>query len=337
MRVRKYLLRFRNIVKFILTHFVAPLSITLIAQGILQLVKAQLIPTWQIVITIISTLLFVGLLIGGYTNLFDNIVITMVNKNRSKLFRNPIILILDGRIEEANEVSPDPAITNNLILDWERALTEIPSSLNVDVGPLELISDSRAYQVIVNPFGEAYPEEDPYTYQSFEKICDFVFSGGIYVNVAGIPFWYCHDPRDPQFIGRRVTAGPIRKEFMGDKAAIIQHPLFSTLFPQLRELSENLVVETTQSSDERRMFGDLVNAGGDSRAKMFRAYQPGTSGMVPLLRSENPNSWLIASLKYGDGFFLLAGFDLRGEGHSSFDKVIMAIKGWVEFEARGRK
>lgn len=337
MRIRKYLIRFREIIKFIVTLFIAPLAITLIAEAILQRAKNEPIPFWQLTITIISILFFGILLIGGYTKFFDNIIIALANKSRSKKFRNPKILILDGRIEDANEISPEPAITDYLPHDWKRALQEPPSLLDVIVGPFDLINDSRTYQVVVNPFGEAYPEEDTYSYKSFEKICDYVFSGGIFVNVAGIPFWYCHDPRDPQYIGRRVTAGPIRKEFTGEQTIVIQLPLFQSLFPQLRELSENLIVETSQSNDEQKLFGDLVNAGGDSRAKMFRAYRPGTSGAIPLLRSENPSRWLIVSLKYGDGYFILAGFDLRGDGHSSFAKVVTGIKSWINFEARGKK
>jgi hypothetical protein len=337
MRTRKYLLQFRKNIRFVLTLFIAPLSITLLAEMILQLVKAQSIPVWQTVITFIFALLFALLLIGGYSKLFDNTIISSAKKKRSKLFKNPKVLVLDGRIEDTNEVAPEPAITNNQPTDWKRALTEPPSSHNVDIGPIELIRKSQIYQVVVNPFGEAYPEEDIYTYQTFEKICDYVFSGGVFVNVAGIPFWYCHDPRDPQFIGKRVIAGQIRRDFIRDETTIIQNRLLISLFPQLRDLSENVIVETTQSSEERRIFGDLTNAGGDSKAKMFRAYRPGTSGAIPLLRSENPDHWLIISMKYGDGFFLLAGFDLRGEGHSSFSKVVMAIKSWIEFEARGRK
>ena len=109
-------------------------------------------------------------------------------------------------------------------------MLEPPCPLEVNVGPLEFIHDSRAYQVVVNPFGETYPEEDTYTYKSFETICDYVFSGGIYVNVAGIPFWYCHDPRDPEYIGKRITAGTLRKE-LGDEPRVIQRPLFRGLFP----------------------------------------------------------------------------------------------------------
>ncbi|MEW5829763.1 MAG: hypothetical protein AB1846_12795 [Chloroflexota bacterium] len=136
MRIRKYLTRYHKIVKFVLTLFIAPFSITLIAEALLQLVKNEMVPFWQQAVTIISTLLFGILLFGGYTNLFDKIVIAIANKNRSRQFQKPKILVLDGRIEEGNEIAPEPAITNYLPPDWEQALLEPPFPLEVNVGPL---------------------------------------------------------------------------------------------------------------------------------------------------------------------------------------------------------
>lgn len=195
----------------------------------------------------------------------------------------------------------------------------------------------QTYQIVVNSFGETYPEEDPYNYTTFSHICKYVENGGVFVNVAGIPFWYCHNPKDFSLVDQTVRAGRIQLEYGKDeKNTATQKPLFSSLFPQLKSWTDATDVHCAQTEEERKQFNGIVDAGGDSKAKMFRAYDPGTQDMLPLLRAETPAKWLIGGIKYGDGFFLLAGLDLRGKNNTSFAKVVASIRAWVEYEARGR-
>ena len=50
------------------------------------------------------------------------------------------------------------------------------------------IDDSFA--VIINPFGEAYPEEDLARRTTFHRIRKFINKGGLFVNTSGLAFYY---------------------------------------------------------------------------------------------------------------------------------------------------
>lgn len=338
MRIRTYLLKFRKNSRFVLTIFIGPLAITLFAEIILMYVKGDPIPYWQGIITIIFVLIFVVLLLSGYTSLLDSAVIKLNNWMRARKFNKPKVLILDGTIgNNGHETPPAPAITNFLPDDWKDNLEHQTKNWRIFVGSLKHLRRSPSFQIIINPFGETYPEEDTNNYKTFSDICDYVYSGGIFVHVAGIPFWYCHDPSDPKFINKRITAGHLQKD-PDNETLVIQRPLFLTQFPQFRDLiwDDPEIVDCIQSDDERNRFGEIAGAGGNNRVKMFRSYPARMPGLVPLLRRENQEHWLIGSLKYGDGFFILSGLDLRGENHSSFDKVVAAVRGWADYESMGK-
>jgi len=54
---------------------------------------------------------------------------------------------------------------------------------------------SNYYPVLVNPYGEAYPEENAYLKTTFGRIEDYVYNGGIFVSVGGFPFFYALDKK----------------------------------------------------------------------------------------------------------------------------------------------
>ncbi|MGC2427747.1 MAG: hypothetical protein WA421_11985 [Nitrososphaeraceae archaeon] len=53
------------------------------------------------------------------------------------------------------------------------------------------IDDSFA--VIINPFGESYPEEDLARRTTFHRIRKFINKGGLFVNTSGLAFYYSWD------------------------------------------------------------------------------------------------------------------------------------------------
>ena len=112
--------------------------------------------------------------------------------------------------------------------------------------------------------------------------------------------------------------------------------LFHNLFPQLGELTEPFAVTPYQTDSDRSRFGDIASSGGTRDITVFRAYKPQTPGMVPLLRSPNPDMWIIGALKYGDGAFLVAGVSMADRSHPTFDKIIAAVEGWIRYEAAGK-
>ena len=182
MKIKASILRFRESVKFALTLFVAPLTIALIADIIIQTAKRANVPLWQWLITGILVLVFALLLLAGYTNKFNRLAVSLESKLRARRFAKPSVLVLDGKLGEGHEIPPKPQITDYLPMDWARVLAEQAPGWIIELGPVEKL---QAHQIIINPFGETYPEQDPYNYTTFSQICRYVENGGVFVNVSG--------------------------------------------------------------------------------------------------------------------------------------------------------
>jgi hypothetical protein len=77
----------------VLTIFVAPLAITFLADVILLLAKGENVPTWQSATTLASWVLFLLLLLSGYTDKLDALVVSINKQVRVNKLRNPRIMV----------------------------------------------------------------------------------------------------------------------------------------------------------------------------------------------------------------------------------------------------
>lgn len=324
----------RIITNRILTLIVAPLTITLLGQILLDIINQKNIPDWYIYSFVILFLLFLLLYQASFTDKFEKFFNTITRFVRKQKFKKPTIYIIDGTIENEHEHPPRPAQSTKTVSDWYNDLRD-EISWKVNRGPLKRIIESPPPLLIINPFGEAYPEEDPTNKTSFKEICDYVKNGGVFVNVAGIPFWYNHNPRNPDYHDQRVTSHRLDQVLLPGEAGtnIIAKPLIYEILRGNVSLSESQIVNGVQNMDERDKFDEIAGVGGNPQLTMFRAYPLGTPDMLPILRSENPDNIIIGSLKYGEGFFIFAGVQIN-EDNISYEKVIAAIKGWVKYESQ---
>ncbi|MFH1546300.1 MAG: hypothetical protein ABIE14_02905 [Patescibacteria group bacterium] len=65
------------------------------------------------------------------------------------------------------------------------------------------------YPITINPYGGTYPEKNISQLQTLNNIFDYVCKGGIYVNIADIPFYYAYDEN----LQRRVDTTPLAGNF----------------------------------------------------------------------------------------------------------------------------
>lgn len=65
------------------------------------------------------------------------------------------------------------------------------------------------YPVVVNPYGGVYPEIDISKLQALEIIFEYVNKGGIYVNIADVPFYYAFDKKLNRRIGTTPAVHPL--------------------------------------------------------------------------------------------------------------------------------
>jgi hypothetical protein len=333
MKTKSYIQTTRDISRILLTILVAPLAISFVAD--LLKGRAPAFTQAQIWLAAILALLYILLAILAFTTWLDSGVAALSRRARRRAYKRPRVLILDGTLTHDHEIPARAVHSVYTPQEWSSALTTRHPSWNIQLAPLNA-PQLRRFQVLLNPFGEVYPEADPKGYSSFSEICDYVYGGGVYVNVAGIPFWYSHDPRNPIFATKVIHAGYIQREIKDDRELLTMRSLFHNLFPQLGELTEPFAVTPHQTDSDRTRFGDIAAAGGTTNITVFRAYKPQTPGMIPLLRSPGPDMWIIGALKYGDGAFLVAGVSMADRKEPTFDKILAAIGGWVHYEAAGK-
>jgi hypothetical protein len=198
----------------------------------------------------------------------------------------------------------------------------------IEIGPSSVIETDHPPDMVVNPFGEVYPESDFLSNSSASSIRRYVWDGGVYVNVAGIPFWYRYDTRT----GRRETAGRVEGIFEGRAKWI---SLFHDTFPNLDPSSEPKVVRCHQLDEEKHRFGDIASAGGEDTVGMFRANPLNPPRLIPMLRDAEEKHCIIGAYQFGDGAFIFASLVIV-RSNRSFDKAIAAIKGWAEYELKSR-
>ncbi len=66
------------------------------------------------------------------------------------------------------------------------------------------------FPVVINPYGGVYPEVNTSNLTSLDNIFDYVRDGGIYVNIADIPFYYAYDIN----LKRKVDTTPLPGDFL---------------------------------------------------------------------------------------------------------------------------
>jgi hypothetical protein len=67
----------------------------------------------------------------------------------------------------------------------------------------------KQYPVVINPYGGVYPERDLSALKSLDDIFSYVKSGGVYINIADIPFYYAYDEN----LNRRIDTTPLADNF----------------------------------------------------------------------------------------------------------------------------
>ena len=252
------------------------------------------------------------------------------------------IAVLDGTARGMpNEVPATPSWSEFGVDDWivgiERDLHVRPKTIPADgIGP--------HFRIVVNPFGERYPEEDPSVRRTFSRIKDYVAEGGVFVNVAGFPFfweWLTTNPGK-----ERGTSNPVQafletgRVKLGKRKLAILEPI--TLGkPSLidTQLSREFDLRTTigdpadlglyQYEGDARRFGAIAWAGGTNRVREFRSVLRG-SRVLPACRADHPiwgECYPLAAIPLGLGYILLCGLDLkRNAPETGFDKVIAFVQ-----------
>jgi hypothetical protein len=305
----------------------APLAISLATIVLTNVASNQAIPTWLWVLTFLSVAIALLLYSITFHRFLEKLLTRLDRRIRVSRFRRPRVLILDGTVEGTpKETPPAPVYSNRSTADWNAALSAL--HWTVTVGPTGSMLAQPSPDIVVNPFGEVYPEADFLTNSTVSQIRDYVWHGGVFVCVAGIPFWYRYNP----FTRQRETAG--RVESVIDNTAHWK-PLIQDLFPNLTPSTEPLEVQATQLEVDVDRFGIIASAGNSPAITSFRAYPVTPAQLLPMLRDPTNQLCIVGAYTYGQGAFIFSGVSIT-DATPTFEKVVAAIRGWALYETKGR-
>jgi hypothetical protein len=264
-----------------------------------------------------------------------NEVSFLINKLREihyyQIFEPPIkIGILSGYISARNEkpCSYYPHSGYRKAVQWMLDLKNIKddgSALNLFNASMTPVSSISAFSVILNPFGEAYPESGNAEDVGFKTIASYIRDGGIFVNSGGQPFAYSWDVNtgNSQLLVSFIPALMDVQTNYVDGIPVLQ------IKESLRIPSESLLLkryfglETEWDNPENNIVGPKETEiefdkilGQDkprTKAKVYRPAIKSSQDVIPLVHSSNSNNYPVVAVKFGRGFLIHTGMSLDEE------------------------
>lgn len=261
--------------------------------------------------------------------------------------------ILNGFVDE-HDSSEKPCakypFTDFKLEDWEKRFLQFSDSgkckYEIDKIPISKIGNE--YAVIVNPFGEAYPEKDPRKRFAFNHLKNYIEDGGVLVNVAGFPFFYAWDVTrgvdEPIVDERTIVPESVRQEGAAlyvDRFKVLLNFAGSLLW---RELEVATTSDTPQHSgikplvvrqegSDKEIAGDITTVGGSGEVLEFRAIRKdATRDVIPLLRADRPDFgeiYPIAAIRRGFGYLIAGGMYTKTT--SEFEKLAVAVDNFCDW------
>jgi hypothetical protein len=255
--------------------------------------------------------------------------------------------VLSGFVSEPGKEKPCRAYPNSTLRNASQWVDDLEKS-NVDpyqpfdigdlFAPVEIsVAElgSGFYPIVINPFGECFPEKGQGRGVALQTILEYIRDGGIFVNSAGHPFIYTWDVDAPSENLRHlisyiniVTGIDVKKinenqfellakggaKFPGD-ALILNSEFKATAAWDLPTLIGPHEVEIRYSDKLKR------TPSFKRTAKVFRPIVADSpSNPIPLVVTDD-KSWgevyPVAAVPYGRGFLVSCGMSLDAEREHS--------------------
>jgi len=318
----------RSEIEHWLLLLVSPFVVSLVANIVVAVgTNSQVsLQTW--VLLAVSVIVWIACYLAAFTAAFRTPILWWARVHRCRRFLKPRVAVLDGRISDDGTALVQPIYTTRTPDEWCQEIRSQNPRWHVELESVDRALSEEA-DLVVNPFGEAYPEEDLSLHTTFTRVRDYVRGGGVYVNVAGYPFWWKTNPAT----GVRAPSGRWEQQ---QTNLMLLRPLLPDLLGISPLNAPPQPVLTRQDPLDSRRFGEIAGAGGGNGARVFRSYSITTQRMIPLLRTATCQEIIIGAVPYGAGYFVFAGLDID-QASPSFAKALAAIRGWANYESEGRQ
>ena len=255
--------------------------------------------------------------------------------------------ILNGFVEDLDGLEKPCSVypfVEFRIDDWEKRfsqITDVDGKNKYNVQGISVSEVSNEVAIIINPFGEAYPEKDVKKRFAFNLLKDYVADGGLLVNTGGFPFFYAWDVSEgrqqpivdvttlvPERIG--ITDGKVVidrfKTLLNFAGSLFWREFDALTTGDTQEFSGINELKVYQTKEDKKIAGDLINVGGRNKINEFRALRKETKGLIPLLRASRPDFgevYPIAAVQHGWGYLIVGG--MHTKTNVEFEKLVVAL------------
>lgn len=232
------------------------------------------------------------------------------------------LAILDGYVTGRDEkVCANHPFTNSSKDFWKKKIEALDkSSGKFEIVQTNIENISEEFAVVLNPFGEEYPEINRKSKPAFNVLKNFIEDGGIYVNTAGFPFFYAWDvlegkeyPLSEKMIVLPKTIKVKDGVAIGAEMQTLLEFTGTLLFKEFDAIPAPISKsrnDVYQNPEDKENFGDLVSK--LTEIKEFRGMPKSTKDCLPIIRAKDETVeevFPISALKRGNGYLVTAGMD----------------------------
>jgi hypothetical protein len=187
-----------------------------------------------------------------------------------------------------------------------------------------------SYTLIINPFGENYPEKDPVLHSSFNDLRSYMEGGGFLLSI-GAAFYYHQNTMSSHTIEPTFLRTQDNFQGMNDSFLFKKFSVSFTMdnYDQNGNVlsKEPINVSVYQEDEDKNIVGDIL--GEIEVVDRFRALKSESIDYIPLLRERGNKIYPLAAVPYSKGLLLLAGMKLNGVESNEFKIIIKLIKNLV--------
>jgi hypothetical protein len=264
----------------------------------------------------------------------------LINKLREihyyQIFDPPIkIGILSGYVHARKEkpCSYYPHSNHKKAIQWMLDLKDVKNDNGSNLFQVSLISISNlsngTFSIIINPFGEAYPELGSAEGVGLKTILSYIQDGGIFVNSGGQPFVYSWDVNTGahNLVINFIPISNYVENKYDEAMPVLSRNEVLAIPPEALILKRYFDVETEWDHPEKEIVGPieveiefdeiLGNDKPKTRAKVYRPIGQLSDNVRPLVHC--PESiwgdrvYPVAAIKFGRGYLIYTGMNLDEE------------------------
>lgn len=278
--------------------------------------------TRDYIILLCSVLLFYFMLLP-----LINYSLSLLKESMRILFPKIGILngyIIDPKSEYKCVVAGSTDVTAFM---WFTTIKKIfQNNLFVRIRSISLSDMNDSYTLIINPFGENYPEKDTVLHSSFNDLRSYMEKGGFLLTI-GAAFYYHQNTMSSQTI--EPTLIRTQNGFQGMNDSFF-YKKFSVSFTMDNYdhngnvlHKEPINIGVYQEDEDKDIVGDIL--GEIETINRFRALKSGSIDYIPLLRETGNKIYPLAAVPYSKGVLLHAGMKVNGVESNEFKIIIRLI------------